>query len=62
MHEETGLIVDPTPRAVADAIERLVADRELAGRLGRNGQERAAEFSWAHAVDEFRAGLAMVDR
>jgi len=62
VHEETGLIVEPTPRAVADAIERLVKDRDLAERLGRNGQERAAEFSWANAVDEFRAGLAQVDR
>lgn len=62
VHEGTGLVVDPTPRAVADAIERLVEDRELAERLGRNGQERAAELSWANAVDEFRAGLAEVDR
>lgn len=62
VHEETGLIVEPTPRAVADAVERLVEDRDLAARLGRNGQERAREFSWANAVDEFRAGLAMVDR
>jgi glycosyltransferase involved in cell wall biosynthesis len=31
----TGLLVDPAdPGALADAIERLVTDRELAGRLG----------------------------
>ena len=62
VHEQTGLIVDPTPQAVAAAIERLVTDRDLAAELGRNGRERAAEFSWAHAVDEFRSGLERVDR
>jgi glycosyltransferase involved in cell wall biosynthesis len=62
VHEQTGLIVDPTPQAVAAAIERLVADRDLAAELGRNGRDRAAELSWAHAVDEFRAGLERVDR
>ncbi len=62
VHEQTGLVVDPTPRAVADAIERLVTDRDLAAELGRNGRDRAAEFSWANAVAEFRDGLERVDR
>jgi glycosyltransferase involved in cell wall biosynthesis len=62
VHEQTGLIVDPTPQAVAAAVERLVTDRDLATELGRNGRDRAAELSWAHAVEEFRAGLERVDR
>ena len=62
VHEQTGLVVEPTPRAVADAVQRLVADRDLAAELGRNGRARASEFSWANAVEEFRAGREKVDR
>ncbi|HEX5853622.1 MAG TPA: glycosyltransferase family 4 protein [Solirubrobacteraceae bacterium] len=44
----TGLLVDPTdPRAVADALIRLLLDRELARRLGRAGAERAKGFAWS---------------
>jgi phosphatidyl-myo-inositol dimannoside synthase len=44
---ESGLLVDPTdPAAVADAIARLLLDRELAQRLGSAGAARARSFSW----------------
>lgn len=44
---ESGLLVDPTdPDAVADAITRLLLDRELAQRLGRRGADRARSFAW----------------
>lgn len=44
---ETGLLVDPRdPRAVAEAIVRLLLDRELAGRLGAAGAAWAREFAW----------------
>lgn len=59
-HEETGLVVEPTPAAIAGAVERVIADRDLAARLGANGRVRAAELSWAAAADEWRAGLARV--
>jgi len=59
-HERTGLVVDPTPRAIADAIERLVGDADLAAELGANGRERAAELSWEAAAAEWRAGMERV--
>ena len=59
-HERTGLVVEPTPAAIAAAIERLTSDRDLAAELGANGVERAAELSWEAAADEWRAGLARV--
>jgi glycosyltransferase involved in cell wall biosynthesis len=38
-HEETGLLAPPDDAAaIADAIARLAADRELARRLGANGR------------------------
>jgi phosphatidylinositol alpha-1,6-mannosyltransferase len=44
---ESGLLVDPTdPRGVAEAIVRLLRDRDLARRLGRAGAERARRFAW----------------
>jgi phosphatidylinositol alpha-1,6-mannosyltransferase len=44
---ETGLLVDPTDTlAVAEAIVSLLQDRELAERLGRNGERRAREYAW----------------
>ncbi len=59
-HERTGLVVDPTPAAIAAAIERLTSDPDLAAELGANGLRRAAELSWDAAADEFRAGIEQV--
>ena len=47
VHGETGLLVDPEdPLAVADAVGELLAEREVAERLGRAGAERARGFAW----------------
>src|SRR6266513_2572920 len=54
---ETGLLVPPEdPAALADAVCRVLGDRELAGRLGRNGR-RAVEtyFNWDRVVRDLRA-------
>ena len=39
----TGLVAEPDPRAIAAAIDRLAADRELAPRLGTAGHEPIRE-------------------
>lgn len=45
---ETGFLIDPTRNvAIADAITELLLDRELAIRMGQNGQRRAREFNWS---------------
>ncbi|HTU79294.1 MAG TPA: glycosyltransferase family 4 protein [Solirubrobacteraceae bacterium] len=55
---QTGLLVDPTDAlAVAEAITRLLLDRELAGRLGRAGQLRAQEFAWPKIVERVEGVL-----
>ncbi len=59
-HERTGLVVDPTPRAIAEAVERLCADQELAAELSANARDRAAELSWSSAADCFRDGIERV--
>jgi phosphatidylinositol alpha-1,6-mannosyltransferase len=48
---ETGLLTDPTdPDAVADAAIRILADDDLARRLGEAGAARARELSWANII------------
>lgn len=44
---ETGLLVPPGDvHALADALERLVADPELRARLGAAARQRATAYSW----------------
>jgi glycosyltransferase involved in cell wall biosynthesis len=47
-HGVTGLLVEPGDvDGLHDALERIVRDRALSARLGRNGRERALErFTW----------------
>ncbi|MBI5210609.1 MAG: glycogen synthase [Elusimicrobia bacterium] len=50
---ETGLLVKPAnPRALADAINRLLRDRPLAEKFGKNGRRRVeAHFSWTSIAE-----------
>lgn len=46
---DAALLADPTdPEALADALERLLADADLRADLRRRGLERSALFSWRH--------------
>jgi phosphatidylinositol alpha-1,6-mannosyltransferase len=55
---ETGLLVDPTDeRAVADAIVRLLLDRELARQLGEGGSRLARELTWPRIAQRVEAVL-----
>jgi glycosyltransferase involved in cell wall biosynthesis len=50
--DETGLLVDPDrPEEIADALVRVLSDRELAERLGRGARARASE--WTYTADEY---------
>ncbi len=53
VNEVTGLIVPPKdPTALAEAIERLVHDPEMARRMGRAGRERAMKYDSMRVVAE----------
>ncbi len=58
-HEVTGLVVRPgDPGALADAILRLLSDREEASRMGRMGHERAADrFDIRKTTEEMQEQL-----
>ena len=45
------------PRAIADALERLLEDREHWNERSRAGIEFVASHTWEHATDEVEAGL-----
>jgi phosphatidylinositol alpha-1,6-mannosyltransferase len=59
---QTGLLVDPEDEgSVADALVRLLADPELATRLGEAGAARALDFAWpriARRVEGLLLGVA----
>ena len=46
----TGFVTDGSPEAIADAGNRLHADRALAERMGAAGRERVAKLSWDTVV------------
>jgi hypothetical protein len=55
------LMPAPTVDAVADAIQRLLDDPELRGRLGEAGVRTAADYAWERRIDaleEFLEGVA----
>jgi glycosyltransferase involved in cell wall biosynthesis len=43
---DAGLVVDPDPESVSEAIIKVVSDAALADRLRTAGVARAADFSW----------------
>lgn len=57
VHGETGLIVPPEdPEALAEALASLLADPELAGRMGAAGRERVLrEFTVDRMVEQHLA-------
>jgi len=48
---QTGLLVENAAGAIADAVNRLTGDRELASRMGEAGRQRILEqFTIEHMV------------
>jgi glycosyltransferase involved in cell wall biosynthesis len=52
-HEHNGLIAEPTPDDLADAIDRLWENPGQAAEWGRNGRRsyEALNISWSHVVE-----------
>ena len=51
-HGSDGFVVDPDPRAIAEHLDALYADRQRARRMGARGREklRAMNLSWDNVV------------
>lgn len=56
-HGAEGLVVDPDPKIIADAFDRMWSDRELTRRMGEASHARIAEMgiSWPHIVSRLLA-------
>jgi glycosyltransferase involved in cell wall biosynthesis len=59
-HEVDGLVVEPTGKAIAAAVERLCDDPDLRAELAAGARAKAAATTWSRADDQLRAGLAEV--
>jgi glycosyltransferase involved in cell wall biosynthesis len=49
-HAETGMVSDPTPESLADAIARVMDDVALAERLGAAAHAWVARLSWPDVI------------
>ncbi|MGI8631601.1 MAG: glycosyltransferase family 4 protein, partial [Solirubrobacterales bacterium] len=59
-HEENCLLVEAEPHAIADALQRVLADDGLRRRLVDEGRETAAGYAWDKRIDELEAFLRSV--
>lgn len=50
---ENGLVIDPDPKALAKAFDRLFLDRKLASRLGQTAHQfvRTLDLNWDKIID-----------
>jgi glycosyltransferase involved in cell wall biosynthesis len=56
-HQETGLIVEPTPKALAEAMDRLWEDRAWSKSLGQSARDYYASLNitWSKVVEKLLA-------
>ncbi|HET6893047.1 MAG TPA: glycosyltransferase family 4 protein [Pyrinomonadaceae bacterium] len=52
-HQQSGFIVEPEPKAIADCVDQLYSNRAQARSMGQRGLEklRSMNLSWEHVVD-----------
>ena len=53
----TGFVVEPTGRAIAEAMVKLRDDPRLSAEMGREARERAKRFTWENALAEVRRAI-----
>jgi glycosyltransferase involved in cell wall biosynthesis len=54
---EAALLADPTPDGLANALERVLTQREVAARLRKAGPERARRMTWERTAEGWLAAL-----
>jgi glycosyltransferase involved in cell wall biosynthesis len=58
-HDETGIVAEPNPEALAEAIDRLWSmPAERLRALGEAGHARVAGITWDHVIDRLTETLA----
>lgn len=56
-HDVNGLICDPEPAALGDAVGRLAANRTLAASLGAAGHDRVKTVTWDGVIEKLLGHL-----
>jgi len=59
-HGVSGLVVEPNAEAIAEAVERLASDPELAAEMGRAALKRSREYTWERGWSELRQAIGTV--
>lgn len=54
LDRETGIVADPTPESIAEAIDNLAFDRDTAEKYGQSGKKRLKDMNitWEYVVKE----------
>lgn len=53
----SGFVVDPDPRAIAEAVNRLFSDRRRAQEMGAAGRPRVRDIGWDRVIDRLTEPL-----
>lgn len=56
-HRYNGLLCDPNPKAMSEALRVLHEDEELKRRLSENALKWAKRFSWDESAEKFERVL-----
>lgn len=51
-NEENGLVTEPEPAKLAEAMTRMIQNRDETIRMGRAGKEKAGRITWENTVSE----------
>lgn len=62
VHGVTGLVTEPSPRAMAEAAIQLLDDPDRWSALRRSARARAAQFTWASTAESLIALMRGADR
>ena len=49
--QETGLVAEPEPAALAEALDRLADDAPFCQRLGQRGAEQVKDITWDRVIE-----------
>jgi glycosyltransferase involved in cell wall biosynthesis len=60
LHEQTGLLTDPSPQALAAGIRRALMDTTLYHSLSAGAAAWSAEFTWSRSNEQFEHALHTV--
>jgi glycosyltransferase involved in cell wall biosynthesis len=59
---DAGILVDPSPASIADGLERVLTNSELAVSLGAAARARAEALSWERTADGWLEALSRAAR